>query len=260
MNNERTILVIVEGEKTEPAFLEGLTNAYALNFSICCVKTNIYYLYNKLKALDFNADIKRVILEDFPEYEDILSRVFVYTYLFFDCDAHHTREGENGFIADIVKTNIQKLHEMAEYFIDETDPTVGKLYINYPMMEAFRACNSTFEDSYKDEYVGLCDLHNFKKIVGTKKLVGKHLKNYSQEDFRQLTKMNVFKLNDIMNGDWGGMSYERYLSCSGALTILSKQSEIVNKRKQMAVLNTSLFFLIDYYGNKDGFYDEVVWQ
>ncbi len=30
---------------------------------------------------------------------------------------------------------------MTEYFVDETDPTIGKLYINYPMMESYRDCD-----------------------------------------------------------------------------------------------------------------------
>ncbi len=37
---------------------------------------------------------------------------------------------------------------MVNYFVDETDPSIGKLYINYPMMESYRDCDTFFEEDY----------------------------------------------------------------------------------------------------------------
>lgn len=55
---------------------------------------------------------------------------------------------------------------MAEYFVDETDPSVGKLYINYPMMESYRDCDDFFDENYKSTMVSLPAILSYKKDVG----------------------------------------------------------------------------------------------
>ena len=47
MSNQKKILVIVEGEKTEQQFFKSLEAAFSLTFTICCFRANIYALYNK---------------------------------------------------------------------------------------------------------------------------------------------------------------------------------------------------------------------
>jgi hypothetical protein len=52
------ILVVVEGNKTEPIFLKQLNEVYDLDYTIFCLSTNIYTLYKRVKELDFECDIR----------------------------------------------------------------------------------------------------------------------------------------------------------------------------------------------------------
>lgn len=258
MNDKKPVLIIVEGSRAEPRFFDRISQVYGLNFSICCLNDNIYALYKMMKEMDFNADIKEVLLVRHPEYGEILENQFLYTYLVFDMDPHHTKKEEGRSLDQVVLDNCTKIQEMAEYFIDETDPTVGRLYVNYPMLESFRACDSVFDEAYRYEYVKLEDIHTFKTYVGTKKLVRKHLKDYSKNDFQSLTKMNVYKLNTIISGIWSPMPYSQYLTDSQLSSVLEIQKNLIEDTRRVAVLNTSLFMMLDYFGNRDGFYDEIM--
>ena len=78
---ESNILFIVEGSKCEPNFFNQLAKIFDLKFEIYCLKTNIYFLYKKMKEIDFNGDIKDILLEIHPEKRDILSKK-ICLYLF----------------------------------------------------------------------------------------------------------------------------------------------------------------------------------
>lgn len=259
MSNKKKVLFIVEGEYTEKEILERIETVFNLDFTICCFKANIYALYKRLAELGFNADIKQVLSELHPSYSKALADKFVYTYLVFDFDAHHTKKQDNRALEKIVYANIKRLQKMAMYFTDETDPTIGKLYINYPMVESLRACDKPFDPEYQNEYVTLQSIKDFKNYVGTKKMAQKRLDTYSTFDFKELTKMNIYKLAYIMLDNWSSISYEHYLHLSNESVILDKQTNIIKRTKQIAVLNTMLFMLTDYYGNqKNKFFDFIM--
>ena len=40
--------------------------------------------------------------------------------------------------------------------------------------------------------------------------------------------------------------------------MLTAQMRMIDDDRCVAVLNTSLFLILDYYGNRDGFYDSLV--
>ena len=257
-------LIIVEGEKLEPRFFANLKIAFDLSFEIYIVKANIYELYQEMKRNNFMLDIKTVLTEvgkPTTEMLDLLKQKFAYTYLVFDFDAHHTEVYEKDLDLDIdtiVKGNISKLEEMTNYFIDETDPTIGRLYVNYPMMESYRDCDSFFEDAYAGNCVSIDDIAAYKEIVGKRKLASIHLSKYGQEGFSLLSKMNVFKLNKMQTDCWVGMPYNNYVILSAATKILECQANMVIEERAIAVINTALFIVLDHFGNRDGFYDSVV--
>ena len=254
---ESKILVIVEGLKTEPVFFKTLSKVFDLNFDIYCLETNIYSLYKKMKEIDFNGDIKDVLSEIHPEEKEKLSQKFAYTYLIFDCDAHHTREKETRTQEEIVFANLNKLSEMADYFVDETDPSIGKLYINYPMMEAYRDCDDFFENEYAFANVSISELSSYKKRVSKKKMCSRHVDKFSKEQFSSLVLQNLYKLNLICNKKWSKPLYDEYLKCSDCVNILSEERAFVEKENCISVLNTSLFMVADYFGNRNGFYDKL---
>lgn len=130
MDRKEKILIIVEGERAEADFFKQLSAVFGVRFQICCFKANIYCLYQRMKELDFNAEVKDVLREARPELSE-LDENYAYTYLVFDLDPHHTNRNETRSLLQIVKDNCGKAVEMSEYFNNESDPTVGKLYINY---------------------------------------------------------------------------------------------------------------------------------
>lgn len=252
---ESNVLIIVEGLKTEPNFFNSLAKVFGLNFEIYCLETNIYSLYKKMKEIDFNGDIKDILSEIHPEKKEMLSKKFAYTYLVFDCDAHHAGENEPRTQEEIVFANLDKLSEMANYFIDETDPSIGKLYINYPMMESYRDCDNYFENEYASAIISILKLSSYKNHVAKKKLCSRHIDKYTKEQFSLLILQNLYKLNLICGHKWKKPNYKEYLEFSNSANILSKERTLAIKDNVLSVINTSLFMITDYFGNRNGFYE-----
>lgn len=255
---ERNILVIVEGRRTEANFFSQLFSVFGEKFDIYCLGTNIYSLYKAMKAIDFNGDIKDVLAEIHPEQKETLSKKFAYTYLIFDCDVHHTKKVEDRNIKEIIFENFEKLKEMSLYFDNETDPSIGKLYINYPMMESYRDCNDFFDEEFAKAEVNLQEISNYKKNVASKKLHSLHIDNFSRNDFERLILQNLYKLALLHKDIWAKPKYHNYLEISDTSTTLKKEIEVAGELEKIKVLNTSLFVITDFYGNKNNFYDNLI--
>lgn len=253
----KNILVIVEGEKTESKFFETLAKSFDLNFDIYSLNTNIYFLYKKMKEIDFNGDIKDILSEIHPEHKEMLDRNFAYTYLIFDCDAHHPKKDDTRKLKEIVLDNIDKLFEMASHFDNETDPTIGKLYINYPMMESYRDCDNFFDRNYEFSIVPIVDIVNYKKYVSKKHLCKIHIDKFNKEQFSLLILQNLYKLNKLFSYNWNKPSYDDYSRFSVSTEILVKEKLSVIEDGNISVINTFLFLITDYFGNRNKFYDNL---
>lgn len=263
MSKEVNVLIVTEGAKTEQRFINQISSVYETQFNVFCYGTNIYDLYKRMKEMDFNGDLTSVLLElpedpSIPNREELLNRKYAYTYLVFDFDAHHTEEYERNYpIEQIVKANVERLREMTLHFTNETDPTIGKLYVNYPMMESYRDADSFFDNNYENNYVELSDIGKYKETVGAKGLARIRIDRYTKENFDSLASMNVHKLSKLSTGIWKRLDYSMFRKESEGNTILQNQERIILENNTVCVLNTTLFLLIDYYGNKNGFYDEL---
>lgn len=259
-NREVNVLVIVEGD-LEEQFFKQISEIYDLNINIYCFCTNIYALYNEIRKYDFNCDIKDVLrnMKHRSDNVEILSKTFAYTYLIFDCDSHHAEPYQKGKdILELAIPNMGRLKEMADYFTNETDPSIGKLYINFPMMESFKDADSFFDEKYAGNFISVYDFKDYKSIVGTKRISSKRIDSYTKNEFQGLLKMNLYKLLFISECTWGGMDYSKYTYLSPSSKIVAQQLRILKKYKQIGVLNTALFFVIDYFGNNHGFFDSIL--
>lgn len=85
-----------------------------------------------------------------------------------------------------------------------------RLYLNYPMLESYRDCDSFFDEGYQNNTISVGRMKDYKRIVARRKLTRVHLDTYSRENFDGLTKMNVYKLNSLMSGIWGKPEYSLY--------------------------------------------------
>lgn len=193
------ILIVLEGERTEPDFFQSLLQKFELNAELCVVGTNLYTLYHRCKEYDFECDIRDVLKELIRDdaTQAMLEQKFAYTYLVFDADLHHKAPDQRGKTIPpekLIEDNFQKLLEMAEYFTDETDPSIGRLYINYPMMESFRYCDTFKDDQYLSTTIPIGALHNFKRFASERKLSGISITTYQKENFMDLIRMNIQRL------------------------------------------------------------------
>lgn len=250
------ILFIVEGDRENKLF-SHMAKQFGLHADVFVFKSNVYALYSKLKEYDFNANIVDVLKEMDTEQSSILNMKFAYTYLIFDCDAHHSIEDDKRALNDIVLENISILEEMVDYFNDETEPTKGKLYINYPAIEAYRDCDSTFDEDYKERMIKVACLKEYKRITGKRKLSNTRIDSLCQEDFVDLILQNLYKLHTVVNSTWSKPLYGKYLDLSRNEIILQKEKESVLINGSILVLASALFWLVDYFGNRDSFYDKL---
>lgn len=251
-----SILLIVEGEKTEPALLGSLLNKFQMTAEFVVFKTNIYALYKILKKANFMLNIKDVLIAKYPGEKQKLSRNFTYTYLVFDCDAHHPRRNETRNRKQIFMDNFYKLEEMSKHFTDETDPTIGKLYINYPMIESFRDCDNFFDKNYSMRSFSIYQT-NYKKWVGQRKLCGRSIDKFTKDEFSKLMLQNIYKANEVMTSSWSKPSYGDYKKQITTEKICSKEHDLVKTQDLVMVLNTCLLLVVDYFGNTNGFYDSL---
>lgn len=145
---------------------------------------------------------------------------------------------------------------MLDFFNDETDQ--GKLFINYPMMESYRDCDAFFDEKYKDRTVTLDTLFagKYKNQVGKIILSNVRTEKITRPDFDLLIRMNVFKLNWIESRNWNGMSYENFRDFSRQEQILKAEQVFSTTENALAVLNTLLFFPLDYFGRN--LYNEII--
>lgn len=162
--SEKNILLIVEGERREKEFFNQVSKTFGLKFTIYTYKTNIYSLYSRLKNYDFNADIIGVLreLNSKQPNEVFLDKRFAYVYLIFDFVIQHNSQ-PGLFDYSNLKKNINQLKDMANYFNNETDPTIGKLYINFPMFESYRDVDSFDDFTFKNRTCKLSELKSYKE-------------------------------------------------------------------------------------------------
>ena len=144
------ILILVEGEKTDVKLMNHLLQVYGISADhvVVSYNTNIYTLY-KTMFVDNDPDTmdllqllksrekdpqKKLLFDD--KYSDIL--------LIFDLDPQ-----DPTFTAESIQ-------EMQAFFTESSD--MGKLYLNYPMVEAFYHMTSIPDDQYPTRIASLEEL------------------------------------------------------------------------------------------------------
>lgn len=279
MTEKPRILFIVEGEKLEPEIIERMAVLYHMQCEVASVCTNIHALYCDLKKdngfLDVIAVMKELLVRkiknlnsEIPDRDkrkqihsaqkdlEKLNHKFAYRYLVFDSELQHGRRGTAVSRQEQLKKNYGELADMLDFFNDEADQ--GKLFINYPMMESYRDCDAFFDEKYKDRTVTLDTLFagKYKNQVGKRILSNVRTEKITRPDFDLLIRMNVFKLNWIESRNWNGMSYENFRDFSRQEQILKAEQVFSTTENALAVLNTLLFFPLDYFGRN--LYNEII--
>jgi hypothetical protein len=237
------ILMLVEGSRIDFRLMERLLGLYGIDkeHKIIPYETNIYVLYQTmfqdadpseidiqqhLKSREASAD-KKQILDEY--YSDII--------LVFDFDPQDTLYSE------------AKIREMAEYFVEST--VMGKLYLNYPMVEAFYHMRSIPDIDYDSYAVTLAELRS--KTYKSRVNAENRNRDYSKfavtkNECDTVISQNIRKAWLVANG--------KIQKCPPSMSdILGSQIEKMKHNDEIFVLCTCVFYIVDYNHRLVSFYD-----
>ncbi|MCM1557147.1 MAG: hypothetical protein NC087_06395 [Anaeroplasma bactoclasticum] len=258
-HSQNKILLIVEGEKTEPKLFSQLEKVkwnQSCELQIVDIRTNIYSLYQAIKNLNegfiddstSTIEVLRQILKDNNRLEEAekLEDKYPYIYLFFDLEIQ-----DNHYLD---KKTI--LEEMMKYFYDETEN--GLLLINYPMMESYRDYKEPLIDpNFKNLFISIEDVLNKKyKSIVNERGTNKNFSKYTAEEFELLFLQNLLKANFLITNEYAAPSYDFFVEIVTGKFILDTQFDFIDKENKIAVLCTCLFVFVYYFG-KD-YYNKLI--
>lgn len=253
------ILFVFEGEKREPELFRSIETLFFRNKQniVCSFGNNIYELYRELSDYDGAGDLVSILREkykghvDSPFSEVVSSSDFSEIYLIFDFDF----QNRNITLADMN----QQVLEMLEIFDDETGN--GKLYINYPMVEAIRYTKTLPDPEYNSYTVSRekCQNSSFKALAD-------EFSDYNSLDFITLNPrrpatnkeiesrrlnweiletQNVSKANLICNGT--PTIPEDKQSISQHAIFRSQLASFIEPSETVSILSAFPLFLFDYF-------------
>lgn len=238
------ILVLVEGEKTEEKIFKRLLDVYEISdrHEIIAYKTDIYSLYGEM-FVDNDADaIDLVQLLKSREKDEnkkkMLDSEFSDVILIFDLDPPSEKDTRK--IAD---RYTDMLRQMAAHFVESTD--MGKLYINYPSVEAFYHMKDFPDREFADRVIALSDIHakKYKTIVNSESKYRDYNKYAaSDSDVDYVVTANIEKAKMITGRE----------DMPDTSAILNAQLDYIERKKEVSVLCTGVFYIYDYNPNLPG--------
>lgn len=258
------ILFVFEGRKREPHLFKSIECLFfnGRQHIVCSFGNNIYELYKRLKEFDDSGDIVSILMEKYADREDspfpdnAKSSDFSEIYLIFDYDFHN----KNISLADM---NLQ-VTEMLEIFDNETEN--GKLYINYPMVEAIRYTKRLPDTEFHTYTVSRqqCLDTSFKKLAD-------EFSDYKSLDFLTLNEHRTATESEIASRveNWKLLQEQTVIKanylCTGSLSMPKykdavSQKEIFNAQLQnhvlpkncVSILSAFPLFLYEYFRNPVG--------
>ncbi len=227
--------MLVEGAKTDVRLMTKLLNIYGIgeNHHIVSYNTNIYELYEGMfKEGDPDSMDLLLILKE-REKDDEKRKLFDEVYsdilLVFDLDPQDPLYDR------------EKIIEMAEYFNESSD--MGKLYINYPMVEAFYHMKNIPDKDYNSYMVTMDELRakTYKQRVNLENRNHDYTKfAINRDECNSVIRQNLEKAYSIC-----GDKTDYTISPDGR-KILIQQLNKLDKDFMISVLCTCDFYIVDY--------------
>lgn len=234
-------LFIVEGHNDEPDYIEQLIKkCFPNRFSdreFYVFNTNIHQLTSLVirnGIVDEDIDLLLALKsrEKDLSMREILSKSYNDVYIVFDFDPQDPR------------ADFESVYVMLKYFIDSAD--MGRLFINYPMMQSYKHFVSLPDITFFDSVVSYEDVLHYKELV-SKECLNEltQIHRYEYETFLSITVHHLLKAQRILPNVGREMSVENYFTIDYAL-LYAIQVEKWEASKKCFILNTSTFILIDY--------------
>ena len=236
---------IVEGEVREPQIIDNISKVFFThkNYKIITLPAgqNIYMLWKKLKEDDFDTDIIEVLREEHIELEKQLEGLnrdnFSEVYLFFDYDGHQNNLGND------IDENV--IEQMLISFNNETEN--GKLYINYPMVEALRDFRTGICGSKENCFVLSEELGKY-KFLSIRNVDFPQFKMYDFQVWQAVIEVFSMRLSCLMNQS-AVITYNQYVEIVTPLEIFKLEEKEILKNR-VFIISAFPEFLLDYFGVK----------
>lgn len=236
---------IVEGESREPQVIDNISKIFFHHGNCKLIPLpageNIYMLWKRLKADDFDTDIIEVLRESSKELKKLLMGLsrddFSEVFLFFDYDAHQTNLGKND--------DKDVINQMLESFDNETEN--GKLYISYPMVEALRDYEAGSCGNKDACYVSIQNLNIYKNASASRTKTP-HMRDYNIDTWKEIIDIYAMRVACLF-GQSNTMEYGQYINDVSPHEIFLRE-ELESRQQRVFVLSAFPEFLVDYFGVK----------
>ncbi len=234
-DSKSKILMLVEGAKTDVKLMNHLLNIYGIstNHTIVSYNTNIYTLYNEMFKDNDPDDIDLLQLlkgsEKDPQKKLVFDEHYSDILLIFDLDPQ-----DPAFSAE-------KIKEMSEYFVESSD--MGKLYLNYPMVEAFYHMSSIPDPEYNSRYATMTELkeNSYKTRVNSENRNGDYNKfAVNKDECNTVIRQNIEKAFLLSNPTKTDYPVPK------SAGILNVQLNTISLEQKMAVLCTCIFYIVEF--------------
>lgn len=172
---------------------------------------------------------------------EILSGKYTDIYIVFDLDPHAS------------KPDFEKARKLVEYFTSSSD--MGKLFINYPMMQSYKHLKTLPDMEYAKRTVDISDIPRYKELVsqeGMPELIKTH--NYTHVQLMSITWHNYCK-RERMLGRTGEISSKNDYDGQEDVDILDIQISELRENDRCYVLNMSSLMYLEYSPKK--FFTEI---
>ena len=222
------ILLIVEGEYTEPKILgsesHGLLSLMGANYEIVPFANPIYELYEAYENGEYDDLVSYLRLEKGLKIDSktLSKNAFSAIYLIFDYEPHYQKYSD------------EAIKKLLKLFNNETE--LGKLYINYPMVEAYYHLESLPDINYNTRTVNLNNFNgrSYKKQVNKCSCLKKN--RITKKDLCYIIMHNYNKTKIITKA-------EKEID---HINILESQLKLKKEKNEIYVLSTFPLLVIDY--------------
>ena len=236
---------IVEGEAREPQIIDNISKVFFShgNFKIITLPAgeNIYMLWKKLKADDFDTDVIEVLRENSDDISKQLAGLsrndFSEIYLFFDYDTHQTNLGK--------EDDADAVAQMLESFDNETEN--GKLYISYPMVEALRDYKPGVCGDRTACFVATTHMREYKNASAIR-AVNPHFREYGFEIWKDIIDVFAMRVSCLFESA-DTLEYESYCEKINPYEVYVCEAKKTSDEGTF-VLSAFPEFLVDYFGMK----------
>ena len=230
------ILLIVEGARTDVRLMKYLLETYGISqeHNIISYNANLYSLFNQMfkDGNPEDMDLMQILKEH--ESDEEKKKIFNERYsdvlLVFDLDPQDPQ------------FSFEKVAEMLDFFDESSDK--GKLYINYPMVEAFYHMKGIPDEDYDSYTATMEELSNrkYKQRVQNESRNSDYRKfAVNKDECNIVIKQNYEKAMKICcKYDYKILPFEYNRQ------LLEKQFDELKRADRVFVVCTCAFYILDY--------------